>query len=46
MANYRPQVFLRTADITTALSWPEGTEGAEDKMVRFDCAFNLFLVSH
>ena len=33
MDNYRPQLFLRTADITTSLHWPEGTEGAAEKMV-------------
>jgi elongation factor Tu len=32
-SNYRPQMFLRTADITVALTFPEGTEGAEEKMV-------------
>lgn len=34
MSGYRPQLFLRTADVTTALSFPEGTEGAAEKMVR------------
>ncbi|KZV71285.1 translation elongation factor Tu [Peniophora sp. CONT] len=33
MANYRPQLFIRTADVTTGLNWPEGTEDATDKMV-------------
>ena len=33
MANYRPQLFLRTADITVALNFPEGTEDANEKMV-------------
>lgn len=33
MANYTPQLFLRTADISTQLSWPEGTSDAEEKMV-------------
>ncbi|KAH8120435.1 translation elongation factor Tu [Phellopilus nigrolimitatus] len=33
MANYRPQLFLRTADVTTALSFPEGTPDAAEKMV-------------
>ncbi|KAI8980652.1 translation elongation factor Tu [Trametes punicea] len=33
MANYTPQLFIRTADISTRLSWPEGTAGAEEKMV-------------
>ncbi|KAA1468234.1 translation elongation factor Tu [Dentipellis sp. KUC8613] len=33
MSNYRPQLFLRTADITVGLTWPTGTEDAEEKMV-------------
>jgi len=33
MDNYRPQLFLRTADITVALHWPEGTEDAAERMV-------------
>ena len=33
MDNYRPQLFLRTADITVGLHWPEGTPDAADKMV-------------
>ncbi|KAJ6610070.1 elongation factor Tu GTP binding domain-containing protein [Mycena sp. CBHHK59/15] len=33
MANYRPQLFMRTADVTTSLSFPEGTPNAEEKMV-------------
>ncbi|KAI0330546.1 translation elongation factor Tu [Cubamyces sp. BRFM 1775] len=33
MANYKPQLYIRTADISTALSWPEGTPDAEEKMV-------------
>ena len=33
MANYRPQLFIRTADVTTGLNWPEGTADAADKMV-------------
>ncbi|EIW64407.1 translation elongation factor Tu [Trametes versicolor FP-101664 SS1] len=33
MANYTPQLFIRTADISTRLSWPEGTADAEEKMV-------------
>jgi translation elongation factor EF-Tu-like GTPase len=36
MDNYRPQLFLRTADITAGLHWPEGTPDAAEKMVR-DC---------
>ena len=33
MENYRPQLFLRTADITISLQWPEGTPDASEKMV-------------
>jgi len=33
MENYRPQLFLRTADITVSLKWPEGTTDAAEKMV-------------
>lgn len=33
MSNYQPQLFLRTADITAALSFPEGTPDAAEKMV-------------
>ncbi|KAH7915817.1 translation elongation factor Tu [Hygrophoropsis aurantiaca] len=33
MSNYRPQLFLRTADITVSLTFPEGTADAEDRMV-------------
>jgi elongation factor Tu len=31
--NYRPQMFIRTADESTNLTWPEGTENAHDKQV-------------
>lgn len=31
--NYRPQMFIRTADESCNLMWPEGTEGAADKQV-------------
>lgn len=31
--NYRPQIYLRTADESAALFWPEGTEDADSKMV-------------
>ena len=31
--NYRPQVYLRTADESVALNFPEGTEDADSKMV-------------
>ena len=33
MANYRPQLYMRTVDVTVKLDWPEGTEGADDKLV-------------
>jgi translation elongation factor EF-Tu-like GTPase len=33
MENYRPQLFLRTADITVSLKWPEGTADAAEKMI-------------
>jgi len=33
MENYRPQLFIRTADITAALTFPTGTPDAADKMV-------------
>ncbi|KAF7970581.1 hypothetical protein HWV62_23579 [Athelia sp. TMB] len=33
MTNYRPQLFIRTADITAALSFPTGTPDAAEKMV-------------
>ncbi|EAU93042.2 elongation factor Tu [Coprinopsis cinerea okayama7 len=33
MQNYRPQCFVRTADITVSLSFPEGTPDAAEKMV-------------
>ncbi|EMC97836.1 hypothetical protein BAUCODRAFT_146449 [Baudoinia panamericana UAMH 10762] len=32
--NYKPQLFIRTADEAASMFWPEGSEGAkEDKMV-------------
>ncbi|KAI9683938.1 MAG: translation elongation factor Tu [Trizodia sp. TS-e1964] len=31
--NYRPQIFIRTADEAACLLWPEGTEDADSKMV-------------
>ena len=34
MANYRPQLFMRTADVTVGLTFPEGTPDAHEKMVR------------
>lgn len=33
MENYRPQLFLRTADITVGVTFPEGTADASEKMV-------------
>ena len=33
MSNYRPQCFIRTADITVSLVFPEGTPEAHEKMV-------------
>jgi elongation factor Tu len=33
MANYRPQLFIRTTDVTCSLTWPENTEGAHEKLV-------------
>ncbi|KAF2452591.1 elongation factor Tu GTP binding domain-containing protein [Lineolata rhizophorae] len=31
--NYRPQLYLRTADEPCTLTWPEGTEDADGKVV-------------
>ncbi len=31
--NYRPQIFMRTADEAAAFFWPDGTEDADSKMV-------------
>lgn len=33
MTNYRPQLFIRTADVTVSLSFPAGTPDAAEKMV-------------
>jgi len=44
MAHYRPQLFLRTADITTSLTFPDGTPDAEDKMVSFFFSVNDHLL--
>ena len=30
---YKPQVFMRTADVTCRMKWPEGTPDPESKMV-------------
>jgi len=32
-ANYRPQLFIRTADVTCCMEFPQGTEGADEKLV-------------
>jgi elongation factor Tu len=33
MNNYRPQLFMRTADVTVALRFPAGTADADEKLV-------------
>jgi elongation factor Tu len=33
MENYRPQLYIRTADTTVQLNFPEGTPDAAEKMV-------------
>jgi elongation factor Tu len=33
MINYTPQVYLRTADITTKFAWPSGDPADAEKMV-------------
>ncbi|GAA5849274.1 hypothetical protein JCM8547_006499 [Rhodosporidiobolus lusitaniae] len=33
MNNYRPQLFIRTSDVTVGLTFPEGTESPDEKMV-------------
>lgn len=33
MNNYRPQLFIRTADVTCALKFPEGVEDAHERLV-------------
>ncbi|CAE6521823.1 unnamed protein product [Rhizoctonia solani] len=33
MSNYRPQLFIRTADVTVGLTFPPGTESPDEKMV-------------
>lgn len=35
MSNYRPQLFIRTTDVTVALTFPPGTEGADGKPAIF-----------
>jgi len=31
--NYRPQLFIRTADVTVGLTFPPGTPDADDQLV-------------
>ena len=33
MNNYRPQLFIRTSDVTVGLTFPDGTENVDEKMV-------------
>jgi len=33
MNNYRPQLFIRTSDVTVGLTFPPGTENPDEKMV-------------
>ncbi|KAL7425123.1 translation elongation factor Tu [Cryptotrichosporon argae] len=33
MSNYRPQLFIRTTDVTVALTFPDGTENPHEKLV-------------
>lgn len=33
MNNYRPQLFIRTTDVTVALTFPESVEGRDEKTV-------------
>ena len=33
MQHYRPQLYLRTADVSVGLLFPEGTADADEKMV-------------
>ncbi|KAJ3568076.1 hypothetical protein NP233_g5954 [Leucocoprinus birnbaumii] len=33
MANYRPQLYIRTADVNVGLTWPEGVADAAEKMI-------------
>jgi elongation factor Tu len=40
MINYRPQIYLRTADITTSLAWPEGDTSDAEKMVWLCLSFH------
>ena len=33
MNNYRPQLFIRTSDVTVSLSFPKDVEGRDEKVV-------------
>ena len=33
MNNYRPQLFIRTSDVTVSLTFPAGVEGRDEKVV-------------
>lgn len=33
MNNYRPQLFIRTTDVTVALTFPKEVEGRDEKVV-------------
>lgn len=33
MNNYRPQLFIRTTDVTVSLTFPEDVEGRDEKVV-------------
>jgi elongation factor Tu len=37
---YRPQLFIRTADVTATLNFPEGTPDVAEKMVSSDPIFS------
>ncbi|KAH8835795.1 P-loop containing nucleoside triphosphate hydrolase protein [Flagelloscypha sp. PMI_526] len=41
--HYRPQIFVRTADVTTTLEWPAGTPDIEEKMV---CTAAALFLTH
>jgi len=43
MSNYRPQLFIRTADITVGLTFPEGTPDAAEKMVS-NCHYSVYAI--
>ena len=33
MQNYRPQLYMRTTDVTVSLVWPEGIDNPHEKLV-------------